>query len=125
MYRVGEFLQTAGLVNVQMRQLQIPIHTAAGRLGQMGVSDYLAVISGLKGPLVAQGFITAKDFDQVIQAAREEMSRYRVMVTFPVAFGQRPRCARHRKRGDRAPARMARCAGCIPPGKGDMSYLVR
>lgn len=90
-YRVGEFLQTAGLVNVQMRQLQIPIHTAAGRLGQMGVTDYLAVISGLKGPLVAQGFVTAQDFDQVIQAAREEMSHYRVMATFPVAFGQRPR----------------------------------
>ncbi len=90
-YRIGDFLQEAGLTGVQKRQIHIPIHTFAGRVGQMGVIDYLAVIEGLKGPLVGQGLVAPEEFDQTIRVARQEMDRYKVMATFPVAFGQRPR----------------------------------
>lgn len=90
-YRIADYLRGAGLVNIQSSQVDIPINTREGRLGQMGVTDYTAVISGLKGPLVAQQLTTPEEFDQTLAQARDEMDTLPVYATFPVAWGQRPR----------------------------------
>lgn len=90
-FRVGEFLQGAGLVNLQRRDIILPAGARAGRVGQMSVTDYLAVISGMKGPLVAMGVTTSEEFDQTIAAARVELEQGQSFWRFPLAYGQRPR----------------------------------
>ncbi len=90
-FRIGEFLQGAGLVNVQKRDIILPAGARAGRIGQMSVTDYLAVISGMKGPLVAMGVTTAEGFDQTVATARAELEQGQSFWRFPLAYGQRPR----------------------------------
>lgn len=89
-FRIGEFLQRAGLVNVKSRDIILPAGVRAGRIGQMSVTDYLAVITGMKGPLIAMGVTTPDEFDQTIAQARIELEHGQSYWRFPIAFGQRP-----------------------------------
>jgi len=90
-HRVGEFLHNAGLTNIQTRNIILPAGAAAGRIGQMSVTDYLAVITGMRGPLIGMGATSAEDFDQTIAAARAELEHGQSFWRFPLAYGQRPR----------------------------------
>lgn len=90
-HRIGEFLRDAGLVNVETRMITLPAGSRAGRIGQMAVSDYLAVMAGMKGPLVAMGATTPVEYDQLMAQARVEFEQYPSHWLFPMAFGQRPR----------------------------------
>jgi SAM-dependent methyltransferase len=90
-HRVGEFLQGAGLTNVQTRDIILPAGLHTGRIGQMSVTDYLAVISGMRGPLIAMGVTTPSEFDQTIAEARVELDHGQSFWRFPLAYGQRPR----------------------------------
>lgn len=56
----------------------------------MAVSDYLAVVGGMKGPLVAMGLTTPEDFDRLTATARQEFEQHNAYWTFPLAYGQRP-----------------------------------
>lgn len=89
-FQIGEFLRNAGLANVQMRDVILPAGARAGRVGQMSVTDYLAVISGMKGPLVAMGVTTPQEFDYVMSQARVELEQGQSYWRFPLAYGQRP-----------------------------------
>ena len=90
-FRVGEFLKGAGLVNVQQRDIILPAGARAGRVGQMSATDYLAVISGMRGPLVAMGVVSPEEFDQTVADARVELEQGQSYWRFPLAYGQRPR----------------------------------
>ncbi|HEU0025868.1 MAG TPA: methyltransferase domain-containing protein [Ktedonobacterales bacterium] len=89
-FHIGEFLRQAGLVNVQARDVILPTGARAGRIGQMSVTDYLAVISGMKGPLVAMGVTTPQEFEQLMAQARVELDQGQSYWRFPLAYGQRP-----------------------------------
>lgn len=88
-YRIGDYLRGAGLTDVQTRAVDIPISTQAGRLGQLGVVDYIGAVSGLKGPLVANNLVSAEEFDRTIASAKTEMDTLPVYATFPAAWGRR------------------------------------
>lgn len=88
-FRIGEFLREAGLANVQTNDVILPAGARAGRIGQMSVTDYLAVISGMKGPLVAMGVTTLQEFDYVLSQARAELEQGQSYWRFPLAYGQR------------------------------------
>jgi ubiquinone/menaquinone biosynthesis C-methylase UbiE len=88
--RIGDYLRGAGLVNVTARDLVLPAGSRAGRLGQMAVSDYLAVMGGMKGPLAAMGIIRPEEFDRLTAAARQEFEQVNAYWRFPLAYGQRP-----------------------------------
>jgi ubiquinone/menaquinone biosynthesis C-methylase UbiE len=88
-YRIGEFLHNAGLSNIQTRDIILPAGGRMGRIGQMSVTDYLAVISGMRGPLIAMGVTTPQEFDHLMSQARIELERGQSYWRFPLAYGQR------------------------------------
>ncbi len=56
----------------------------------MSVTDYLAVIGGMKGPLVAMGVTTSQELDAIVSQARIELEQGQSYWRFPLAYGQRP-----------------------------------
>ncbi len=88
--RLPLFLREAGLTNVAAREIQIPIGAHGGRLGRMMQTDVLAVIQGLRGPILATGVTDATTFDATIQRWLAEVDRYRSYWAISVAIGQRP-----------------------------------
>lgn len=88
--RLPTFLREAGLVNVGVREVQIPIGKYGGRLGRMMQTDVLAVIQGLRGPILATGITDAATFDATISQWLAEADHYRSFWAIYVAYGQRP-----------------------------------
>ena len=84
------FLRDAGLTNVTVRELSIPIGAHGGRLGRMMQADVLAVIQGLRGPILATGIADAATFDATINQWLAEVDQYRSSWLIYVAIGQRP-----------------------------------
>ncbi len=83
-------LQNAGFTNVAVREVQIPIGAHGGRLGRMMQADVLAVIQGLRGPILATGIADAATFDATINQWLAEVDRYRSSWAIYVTYGQRP-----------------------------------
>jgi ubiquinone/menaquinone biosynthesis C-methylase UbiE len=84
------FLRDAGFANVDVREVQIPIGKHGGRLGRMMQTDVLAVIQGLRGPILATGVTDAATFDATISQWLAEVDRYHSFWAIYVAVGQRP-----------------------------------
>lgn len=84
------FLRDAGFANVSLREVQIPIGKHGGRLGRMMQADVLAVIQGLRGPILATGTTEAATFDATINQWLAEADYYRSYWAIYVAIGQRP-----------------------------------
>lgn len=83
------FLREAGLANVGVREVQIPIGNHGGRLGRMMQTDVQAVIQGLRGPILATGTTDAATFDATITQWLAEADRYQSFWAIYVTCGQR------------------------------------
>jgi SAM-dependent methyltransferase len=88
---LGDLLLDAGLQQVEMQPIPIPVGDWAGRVGQMMKQDLLSVLSALKGRYSAQAGITEAEFDQMMQAMVLEWESYRPACMFYAAFGKRGR----------------------------------
>jgi SAM-dependent methyltransferase len=88
--RLPELLRGAELVNVGVREVRIPIGNYGGRLGRMMQTDILAVIQGLRGPILATGITDAATFDATIAQWLAEVDRYHSFWAIYVVYGQRP-----------------------------------
>lgn len=88
--RLPTFLRSAGLTNVASREVRIPIGAHGGRLGRMMQADVLAVIQGLRGPILATGITNATTFDATITQWLDEVDNYRSSWLIYIAIGQRP-----------------------------------
>ncbi len=91
--RIGEFLRDAGLQNVVVRQVDVPIgcaERASRHIGQMMATNFLAGLVGLRPAVIGQGMATAEEYDAAVVAVRAELERYRCIQPFYVAYGQRP-----------------------------------
>ncbi len=86
----GGVLQEAGLSNVQTQSVHVPIGAWGGYLGAM-VLNYL-VVSGRarKSLVVAQGLTSADEYDALFTQTQHEWDEYHSMLSFYVAYGQRP-----------------------------------
>lgn len=90
--RIGTFLREAGLQNVVVRRVDVPIGRsarAARHIGQMMATNYLAGLAGLGPAIIGHGMATAEEFDAAVVAMRAELVRSRCIQSFYVAYGQR------------------------------------
>ncbi len=87
--RVDEFLRAAGARQVERRIVQLPVGKKTGRLGAMAETDYLAIISGMRGYLIAQGLITEERHNEVFAQARAELASGKLTWPFYIAYGQK------------------------------------
>lgn len=87
--RIGDFLRAAGVREVTMHEIQIPIGGNGGRIGAMMATNFLAGIEGLQPLLVTHGLASPQEFAQITAAIRFEMTRWQLATPFYIAYGRR------------------------------------
>jgi SAM-dependent methyltransferase len=87
--RVGDLLRDAGLSNIEVRALTLPIGESGGRVGAMMAVEFLAGVEARRAEIVTQGIATPREIDQVVAAMTFEMTRWQYVQPFHLAFGQR------------------------------------
>lgn len=87
--RIDEYLRQAGAQRVERRVVHIPVGQRAGRLGAMAETDYLAILSSVRGYLISQGAISDADHAQAFAQAQAELASGRLTWPFYIAFGQK------------------------------------
>jgi ubiquinone/menaquinone biosynthesis C-methylase UbiE len=89
--QVGEFLKQAGMRDVQMIPLEIPLGPWGGRIGMLMMADGMSGAKALETPIVHQAHLATKEQFAAAIAAMEADFMNRVGCTQPfyVAYGQK------------------------------------
>ncbi|HZC05397.1 MAG TPA: methyltransferase domain-containing protein [Ktedonobacterales bacterium] len=88
--RIGPWLQAAGLVDVTVRHVDLPLGAYGGRVGTLVEADYFAAIDAMRAPVVALGMATEADYLSTAQAARAETQQGRCVFPVYVVYGRHP-----------------------------------
>lgn len=83
------FLEAAGLTNVTVREVGLPMGAPGGRVGTLAETDYFAAVTAMKAPVVALGMADAEHYDALIAHAHAEVAQGQCVFPIYVAFGQR------------------------------------
>ncbi|HEU5347115.1 MAG TPA: methyltransferase domain-containing protein [Ktedonobacterales bacterium] len=88
---IGQVLTSGGLANVQQRVLNFPMGNWGGRIGRASATDCLAVGKALRAGIIAQGILSAEQYDALYARAEREFaqSQGRGILPFYVTCGQR------------------------------------
>ncbi len=86
---LGDFLKRAGLQDVTVRDVPLPLGQYGGRIGTMVETDYFGAVTAMRAPVVALGIASENDYDLTVQAAREEVRRGKCVFPVYVAYGRR------------------------------------
>jgi SAM-dependent methyltransferase len=89
--RIGAYLQSAGLVNVQAQEMPVPLGVQGGRIGRMMALDLYEILKAGRGLSVARGLVSAEDYDRALQAWPQEVDARQSTFSFYRAIGQKPR----------------------------------
>ncbi|HEX8982683.1 MAG TPA: methyltransferase domain-containing protein [Ktedonobacterales bacterium] len=87
--RIDEYLRQAGARQIERRVIYLPVGQVAGRLGAMAETDYLAILTSVRGFLISQGLITEEEHTQALEQAQAELASGRFMWPFYIAYGQK------------------------------------
>jgi SAM-dependent methyltransferase len=90
-HTIGDKLKAAGLVDVQMRQVNFPMGRYGGRVGVASATDCLAVGKALRAGVIGTGIYAEQDYDRIYDQAEREFAqpRGRGYLPFYVACGRR------------------------------------
>lgn len=84
-----QLVSNAGLQQVQLQTVKLPVGDWGGRLGKLVATDVLSFSQAAKPLLLAQG-MTESDFARLITTMRHEMETLRYTWPFYIVYGQRP-----------------------------------
>jgi SAM-dependent methyltransferase len=87
--QIGRLLYAAGLQNVVLREIRLPVGAHGGRVGLMVEANLLAVFAALRMPIITHGIVSEQDFDANMMAMKEEITHGRCEWSAYVAYGQR------------------------------------
>lgn len=89
--QLGDFLQQAGMRQVQMIPIEIPLGPWGGRIGSAMMADGMAGARALETPIVNQAHLATKEeFDAAIAAMEADFNRlFGCTQPFYVAYGQK------------------------------------
>lgn len=85
---LGDFLERAGLQDVTVRDVPLPLGQYGGRIGTMVETDYFGAVTAMHAPIVSLGIASEDDYDLTVQAAREEVRRGKCTFPVYVAYGR-------------------------------------
>jgi SAM-dependent methyltransferase len=88
--QLGPWLEQAGLRDVTVRQLDLPLGAYGGRVGSLVETDYFAAIDAMRAPVLALGMASEDAYTATVQAARDEVRRGRCTFPIYVVYGRRP-----------------------------------
>lgn len=87
--RLGDFLHTAGLRQVTVRQVELPVGEQSGRLGGMMAASFTASMEGFAPGIVQAGLATPREVEDTRTAMRFELMQWQYVQPYTIAFGQR------------------------------------
>lgn len=87
--RIDQYLREAGAQRVERRVVYLPVGHRAGRLGAMAETDYLAILTSVRGFLISQGLITEEQHTSALTQAQSELANGQLSWPFYIAFGQK------------------------------------
>lgn len=87
--QLGPWLEQAGLSEVTVRQVDLPLGAYGGRVGGLVETDYFAAIDAMRAPVVALGLASEESYRAVAQAARDEVRQGRCTFPIYVVYGHR------------------------------------
>lgn len=88
--QVDEFLRQAGLQDIHMRQIEIPMGGHAGRLGVMAETNYFTLFTSTRNFIVAMGVTDAASYDASLSQARAELDQGHYVSPYYLAYGRKP-----------------------------------
>lgn len=83
------FLNAAGLRNVTVHNVRLPLGSYGGRTGSLVETDYFAAVQAMRTPVVALSISAEANYDATVRAAREEVRRGKCVFPVYVVYGQR------------------------------------
>jgi ubiquinone/menaquinone biosynthesis C-methylase UbiE len=87
---LDQYLRDAGLVNVERREVSLPVGRWGGQIGSYMVTDFRAGVTRVCEVLQARGRLTEEETRILIQDAQQEWEHGRLAYPFAIAFGQKP-----------------------------------
>lgn len=84
-----QLLKGAGLRNVTVHHVNLPLGQYGGRIGTLVEADYFAAVQAMRAPVIALGIASEADYEATAQAAREEVKRGKCIFPVYVVYGQR------------------------------------
>jgi ubiquinone/menaquinone biosynthesis C-methylase UbiE len=88
--QLDEYLYRAGLVEVQRREVGVPIGEWGGRIGSLMASDVRALYTRLSDAFQTKLGVSAAECSDLITVMLKELDEYRTVHTFGVAIGRKP-----------------------------------
>ncbi len=85
---LSEKLRAAGIDRVTVRELALPVG-GRKKAGKQLLANELAMIEGMRGPLLAHGIAPADEYDATVTRAAQELRRGSCVQPFSIAYGQR------------------------------------
>lgn len=89
MFYLDAFMESAGLKNVEMRKVAVPLGKWAGRAGEMMARDLQAVFVGFKAAYVTKLGMSPVEFDKLTSQLLHEWDNYHTTYEFYQAYGQK------------------------------------
>lgn len=89
--QLDRFLREAQLINVQIREVVLPVGQTRGHMGKLTEINLLNMYHGLRGAVIAAGVVDGATYDRCMAAMPAEFARWPHTFPFYVAYGQRPR----------------------------------
>jgi SAM-dependent methyltransferase len=86
---LDDVLRQAGLENVEMHEIRMPVGAWAGRIGEMMKRDYLGVLTALRGPVCHQTGVAIDEYNKLVQANADEWETHRSSSLFYATFGKK------------------------------------
>lgn len=87
---LDEYLRSAGLVNVERREVSLPVGRWGGRVGSFMVTDFRAGATRVCEVLQSRGRLTEQETRTLIQDAQQEWELGRLAYPFAIAYGRKP-----------------------------------
>jgi SAM-dependent methyltransferase len=87
---LDEYLRASGLVNIERREVSLPVGRWGGRVGSLMVTDFRAGATRVCEVLEARGRLTEEETRTLIQDAQHEWEDGQLAYPFAIAYGQKP-----------------------------------
>jgi SAM-dependent methyltransferase len=87
---LDRYLRGAGVEDVEMRRVPLPIGEWGGRVGSLMASSFRSTFTGLCGTFESRFGLPAAICQELLRAMREECEGFRTSYTFTLATGRKP-----------------------------------
>lgn len=87
--RLGDLLTGAGLQDVTVSEVPLPLGSYGGRVGVLVETDYFSAVTAMRAPVLALGIASEADYELTVQAARAEVQKGKCIFPVYVAYARR------------------------------------